>query len=127
MFRRSAARALGAILFTCGLPSITAGCGEGVPAFQGGDAPGAARSVLGMRGFEATIDGAGVRLSPAGAGSWGLSLSTAGIGCEGSLEAALPAGAVETSGDRVEIARGSVREWYVRGPLGLEQGFTLER
>jgi hypothetical protein len=27
----------------------------------------------------------------------------------------------------LEIARGSVREWYVNGPLGLEQGFTLER
>lgn len=27
--------------------------------------------------------------------------------------------------NRVEYRRGSVREWYVNGPMGLEQGFTL--
>ena len=31
------------------------------------------------------------------------------------------------SGNRVDIARQDVREWYVNGPLGLEQGFTVER
>ena len=31
------------------------------------------------------------------------------------------------SGNRVEYRRGPVTEWYVNGPLGLEQGFTLAR
>jgi len=29
--------------------------------------------------------------------------------------------------NRIEYRRGDVIEWYVNGPLGLEQGFTLER
>jgi hypothetical protein len=29
-------------------------------------------------------------------------------------------------GNRVEYARGVLTEWYVNGPLGLEQGFTLQ-
>jgi len=32
---------------------------------------------------------------------------------------------VVTSGNRVEYRRGSLLEWYVNGPLGLEQGFTF--
>jgi hypothetical protein len=35
--------------------------------------------------------------------------------------------AVPTSSDnRIEYRRGNVTEWYVNGPLGLQQGFTLE-
>ncbi|MHB8647617.1 MAG: FG-GAP repeat protein, partial [Thermomicrobiales bacterium] len=30
-----------------------------------------------------------------------------------------------TSGQRIEYRRGNVTEWYINGPLGLEQGFTL--
>jgi len=36
------------------------------------------------------------------------------------------AAAVPTSSDnRIEYRRGNVTEWYVNGPLGLQQGFTL--
>ena len=28
--------------------------------------------------------------------------------------------------NRVELERGRISEWYVNGPLGLEQGFTLQ-
>jgi hypothetical protein len=31
------------------------------------------------------------------------------------------------SGNRVSYARGSLREWWVNGPLGLEQGFDIAR
>lgn len=34
--------------------------------------------------------------------------------------------APQTSRNRVEYARGPVTEWYVNGPLGVEQGFTLK-
>ncbi|MEP6985578.1 MAG: DUF6531 domain-containing protein, partial [Chloroflexota bacterium] len=30
-------------------------------------------------------------------------------------------------GNRLEYQRGNLTEWYLNGPLGLEQGFTLER
>jgi hypothetical protein len=33
--------------------------------------------------------------------------------------------ALRASGNRVEYLRGPLTEWYVNGPLGLEQGFTL--
>src|SRR5262245_15375578 len=35
--------------------------------------------------------------------------------------------APRATANRVEYRRGSLTEWYVNGPLGLEQGFTLER
>jgi hypothetical protein len=34
-------------------------------------------------------------------------------------------GRVVPRGNRVEIERGPLTEWYVNGPLGLEQGFTV--
>jgi trimeric autotransporter adhesin len=41
----------------------------------------------------------------------------------------MDAAAVEPSAraNRVEYRRGLLTEWYLNGPLGLEQGFTLER
>jgi trimeric autotransporter adhesin len=33
----------------------------------------------------------------------------------------------EATANRVEYKRGSLTEWYVNGPLGLEQGFTLQQ
>jgi hypothetical protein len=55
---------------------------------------------------------------------WRLSLSAIGRGNE--LKAARPA-APEAKANRIEYHRGEVTEWYVSGPLGLEQGFTLAR
>jgi hypothetical protein len=37
----------------------------------------------------------------------------------------LPPTEIRTEGNRVEYRRGAVTEWYVNGPLGLEQGFTI--
>ena len=39
----------------------------------------------------------------------------------------VPPGEVASDGARVEIRRGSLLEWYVNSPAGLEQGFTLYR
>lgn len=64
-------------------------------------------------------DGVQVRTGAAG---WRLALRGWGHGDR--LEpvlAALP----EASANRVEYRRGPVSEWYLNGPLGLEQGFTL--
>lgn len=37
----------------------------------------------------------------------------------------VPAGRIKAKGPRVEIQRGDLVEWYVNGPAGVEQGFTL--
>ncbi|HEY6292912.1 MAG TPA: FG-GAP repeat protein [Terriglobia bacterium] len=38
-----------------------------------------------------------------------------------------PAVSPVATGNRVEYRRGALIEWYVNGPLGVEQGFTLSR
>jgi hypothetical protein len=53
---------------------------------------------------------------------WRLMLR--GYGYGGQLQST-PAVDPQYEGNRVEYRRGSVVEWYVNGPLGLEQGFTL--
>jgi len=57
-----------------------------------------------------------------GATELGLVLGAWGYG-----EALSPvaAAAPEASANRVEYRRGPLTEWYVNGPLGLQQGFTL--
>ncbi|APR82774.1 Fibronectin type III domain protein [Minicystis rosea] len=61
-------------------------------------------------------------------GEWSFSLAPSGYGCAGAL-GALEAAEPESAGNRVEYRRGratgALVEWYVNGPLGLEQGFTL--
>jgi len=66
-----------------------------------------------------TADGVRVR---SGAARLGLTFS--GVGYGEALRAPLPA--MPTAGaNRVAYRRGALTEWYVNGPLGLEQGFTL--
>lgn len=56
----------------------------------------------------------------------GWRLSLCGIG-RGDERQALPSATPEVKANRVEYRRGNVTEWYVNGPMGLEQGFTLNR
>lgn len=48
-----------------------------------------------------------------------------GYGYEGSL-CALSESTPERNANRVQYRRGALTEWYVNGPLGLEQGFTIQ-
>src|SRR5439155_3481473 len=59
-----------------------------------------------------------------GAAPWSADLRLVGVG---DAARALPPedAKVTARGNRVELTRGDVTEWYVNGPLGLEQGFTL--
>jgi len=52
-------------------------------------------------------------------------LSLFGVGRGGALRAAQPGEAIAASEGRVEVRRPGIVEWYVNGPRGLEQGFTL--
>jgi hypothetical protein len=53
---------------------------------------------------------------------WGLALNAYGYGSDLS---AVPIVAPQAEANRVEYRRGALTEWYVNGPLGLQQGFTL--
>ena len=58
-----------------------------------------------------------------GTARFGLRLT--GLGRGARLQA-VAAGTPEAKANRVEYRRGGLTEWYVNGPLGLEQGFTLD-
>jgi hypothetical protein len=60
---------------------------------------------------------------PKGAG-WGLAFE--GYGRNNWTGSPSPA-APQASANRVEYHHGELTEWYVNGPVGLEQGFTLAR
>ncbi len=65
----------------------------------------------------------GIRVEAAGGGQWRLALQGWGYG-----DHLMPVRGSEPSpsiGNRVEYQRGSLVEWYVNGPAGREQGFTI--
>jgi hypothetical protein len=66
---------------------------------------------------------AGIHVA-SGATRVGLSLRAVGFG--GALKA-LGRVAPSAHVNRVRYARGNLSEWYLNGPLGLEQGFTIAR
>jgi FG-GAP repeat len=65
----------------------------------------------------------GVKVS-VGTATWSLALR--GYGYGEALQA-VSAVAPQAMANRVEYQRGALTEWYLNGPLGLEQGFTIAR
>ncbi len=74
-------------------------------------------------GLAADFTPAAVRVR-AGTASWELSLLGYGYSDAPSAVAAV---APQAAANRVEYRRGDLTEWYLNGPLGLEQGFTLAK
>ena len=68
----------------------------------------------------------GIRVIPrtGDPGAWEWGLEVAGIGRSTSRQIPKPAGP-SVEHNRVEYHRGTLIEWYINGPRGLEQGFTL--
>ena len=65
----------------------------------------------------------GVDVSSKGA-RWSLALRGYGYGDERlTIKQVVP----QAKANRIEYERGALTEWYINGPLGLEQGFTLAR
>ena len=62
------------------------------------------------------------RTEPDASWEWGLSLVSYG---RGDVVAPIERAALIVAGDRIDYRRGEVGEWYVNGPRGLKQGFTL--
>ena len=65
----------------------------------------------------------GIEVRSAGA-VWKVALSGYGYGDTLKM---LPKAAPSASLNRVQYRRGPVTEWYVNGPIGLEQGFTIQQ
>ena len=72
--------------------------------------------------IEAQLGRAGVRMST-GRGS--LSIALTGIGRDGRLLTIPATTSPHADANRVTFDHAGVAEWYVAGPLGIEQGFTL--
>ncbi|HTZ97783.1 MAG TPA: IPT/TIG domain-containing protein [Terriglobales bacterium] len=56
------------------------------------------------------------------AATWGMHVSAYG---RGDILKAAAAATPEADANRIQYSRGDLTEWYLNGPLGLEQGFTL--
>ncbi len=73
-------------------------------------------------GLRANFTTRGVEVQ-SGAARFGLRLTGLGRGARlESVAAAEP----KAKSNRIDYRRGALNEWYVNGPLGLEQGFTLD-
>ena len=73
-------------------------------------------------GLRADFTTGGVEVR-SGAARFGLRLT--GLGRGARLEA-VAASKPKAKSNRIDYRRGALSEWYVNGPLGLEQGFTLD-
>jgi len=94
-----------------------------------GDRPAAVRMPLALenaaQGFHSTFTAEGVRVAPLAEPEAALvALRLIGWGRAGNLSAPEPADVV-IEGARIAYRRGPLVEWFVNGPAGLEQGFTI--
>ena len=103
--------------------AISGALGRDNRAYQASATSRGFRSENDVHGMVADFTESGVVVQ-AGAGRLGLSLRSVGYGHE--LQPVANAHS-EATKNRVEYRRGALTEWYVNGPLGLEQGFTLAK
>ena len=100
---------------------------KAVPAWESDGALHTVRAPNRAHNFRLTFTPEGVRVTPRTRTgpdwSWGLQLT--GIGRAGDL-CRPEAARLRVDGDRVELVRGRLTEWYINDERGLEQGFTLE-
>lgn len=102
---------------------VSAALGADGPAFRAHASAHGFRASNPAQGMQASFGRDGVQIE---AGSLRVGLRFAGIGY-GDLLAAVHATAPTASRNRVSFRRDGYTEWYANGPLGLEQGFTIER
>jgi autotransporter-associated beta strand protein len=102
--------------------AISRAIGQDQSAYHVASAPAGATLANPANGFTAQVQ-SGVLNVSAGSDTWDMSL--VGLGYGGGVR---PVGTAETSasGNRVDCNYGAVDEWYLNGPGGLEQGFTID-
>jgi hypothetical protein len=82
------------------------------------------------QGLRASVSGEGVRVEPAtssgDAPRWWTGLRLAKVGRGTELTRIEPANVPVATNNRASLAHeGDIEQWYVNGPLGIEQGFVL--
>ncbi len=73
--------------------------------------------------FVATVDRNGLSVVP-NEETWHLGMRTLALGCEGAMVPVTDA-VPEAAGNRSDVHREGLEEWYLNGPLGVEQGFVM--
>lgn len=102
---------------------VSAALGRDVPGYGVWFGGGTRHAVNAQQGVTADFSAQGVEIHAAGA-RWGMTLSGYGYGRDiRAVASATP----QASDNRVGYRHGFLTEWYVNGPFGLEQGFTLSR
>jgi len=104
-------------------PAISRALGSETPGYEVVNAGSVAEARNPSQHLASYFSSTGVRVSQ-GAASWEMSFR--GYGRGDALAAAADA-RPEVSSNHVEYRRGLLTEWYANGPLGLEQGFTVNR
>ena len=102
---------------------ISATLGKDQPAYHAVSQPDGFRMENSNHGVSALFTRAGVDFQQ-GAGRWGMVLR--GYGYGDTLRPAAPS-APHAEANRLEYRRNALTEWYLNGPLGLEQGFTIDQ
>ena len=101
--------------------AISSAIGQDQSAYHAASAAAGVTLANPANGFTAQVQSGALQVS-AGSDTWDMSL--AGLGYGGAVQ---PVGTAQTSvnGNRVDCNYGTIDEWYVNGPGGLEQGFTV--
>lgn len=89
---------------------------------------GGARAWNSSQGFSVELADGALAIRPTGpTAGWGLGMRWAGMGRAGHIEPVpAPVGEVDMQVNRATYRRDGSVEWYVNGPLGIEQGFVLD-
>jgi 6-phosphogluconolactonase (cycloisomerase 2 family) len=106
--------------------SVSGSLGAQLPAFWAVRASTGAVSLHNSaQGLSATLERGAIALS----GNHGLSLGLAALslGRAGTLAPVSALGAAQVTHNRIVFSSAAISEWFVNGPRGLEQGFTLAR
>ena len=102
---------------------ISAAIGAALPVYRADSSTSGITVANPMQHLHARFTGNGVTVG-SGAATVGLSARAIGYGAAlTDLSPAVPA----ASGDRVLYSFRGLSEWYANGPLGIEQGFTVDR
>ena len=101
--------------------AISSAIGQDQSAYHAASAAAGVTLANPANGFTAQVKSGALQVS-AGSNTWDMSLT--GLGYDGAVQ---PVGTAMTTsnGNRVDCNYGTVDEWYVNGPSGLEQGFTV--
>jgi hypothetical protein len=101
--------------------AISSAIGQDQSAYHAASATAGVTLANPANGFTAQLQSGALQVS-AGSDTWDMSLVGLSYGA-----AMQPVGIAKTStnGNRVDCNFGTVDEWYVNGPSGLEQGFTV--